>query len=40
VIERPTVWHKRASGESKKGGNLLYGFRYAAVVIGTWRRER
>jgi len=31
VIERPTVWHKRASGESKKGGNLLYGFRYAAA---------
>lgn len=40
VTERPTVWHERASGQSKKGGNLLYGFRYAAVVLRTWRRER
>ena len=29
VAERPTVWHERLSGQSKKGGNLLYGFRYA-----------
>jgi glycosyltransferase involved in cell wall biosynthesis len=40
VAERPTVWHERLSGSSKKGGNLLYGFRYAAVLLGTWRRER
>jgi glycosyltransferase involved in cell wall biosynthesis len=40
VTERPTVWHERASGQSKKGGNLLYGFRYAAVILRTWRRER
>ncbi len=40
VIERPTVWHERASGVSKKGGNLLYGFRYATVVLRTWKRER
>jgi glycosyltransferase involved in cell wall biosynthesis len=40
VVERPTVWHERASGQSKKGGNLLYGFRYATVVLRTWRRER
>ncbi|HEX3947931.1 MAG TPA: glycosyltransferase family 2 protein [Acidimicrobiales bacterium] len=40
VTERPTVWHERLSGQSKKGGNLLYGFRYAGVVLGTWRRER
>lgn len=40
VVERPTVWHERASGTSKKGGNLLYGFRYAAVVLYTWRRQR
>ncbi|MGO9333809.1 MAG: glycosyltransferase family 2 protein [Acidimicrobiales bacterium] len=39
VTERPTVWHERASGRSKKGGNILYGFRYAAVLLGTWRRE-
>ncbi len=40
VTERPTVWHERASGTSKKGANLLYGFRYAKVLVGTWRRER
>ena len=39
VTERPAVWHERASGQSKKGGNILYGFRYAAVRLGTWRRE-
>ena len=40
VTERPTVWHERASGQSKKGGNLVYGLRYAAVIVATWRRER
>jgi hypothetical protein len=40
VTERPAVWHERASGQSKKGTNFLYGFRYAAVLLGTWRRER
>ncbi|MDA8317311.1 MAG: glycosyltransferase family 2 protein [Actinomycetota bacterium] len=40
VAERPTVWHERASGESKKGANWIYGFRYAAVILRTWRREQ
>jgi glycosyltransferase involved in cell wall biosynthesis len=40
VTERPTVWHERLSGQSKKGGNLLYGFRYANVIVRTWLRER
>jgi glycosyltransferase involved in cell wall biosynthesis len=40
VAERPIVHHKRTAGESKKGRNLLYGFRYARVVVGTWWRER
>jgi glycosyltransferase involved in cell wall biosynthesis len=40
VAERPTVWHERLSGTSKKGSDLLYGFRYATVVLRTWRRER
>lgn len=43
VTERPTVWHARLSGQSKKGSNLLYGLRYAAVLLGTWygvRRQR
>lgn len=39
VVDRPTVWHERAAGVSKKGGNLFYGFRYARVMIHTWRRE-
>ena len=40
VAERPTVWHPRASGQSKKGANFLYGFRYANVIVRTWWRER
>jgi len=40
VTERPTVWHERLSGTSKKGGNLVYGFRYASVIFRTWWRER
>jgi glycosyltransferase involved in cell wall biosynthesis len=40
VTERPMVWHERASGTSKKGANLAYGLRYAAVVTGTWWRQR
>jgi glycosyltransferase involved in cell wall biosynthesis len=40
VTERPTIWHERSSGQSKKGSNVLYGFRYASVVLRTWWRER
>jgi glycosyltransferase involved in cell wall biosynthesis len=40
VTERPAVWHERTSGESKKGTNFLYGFRYARVLLNTWLRER
>jgi hypothetical protein len=40
VTERPTEWHPRASGTSKKGTNVLFGFRYAKVVAATWWRER
>ncbi|MDQ3865757.1 MAG: glycosyltransferase family 2 protein [Actinomycetota bacterium] len=40
IAERPVVMHKRIAGESKKGANLLYGFRYARVILATWRRER
>jgi hypothetical protein len=38
--ERPTVWHPRSSGTSKKGNNLLFGARYTWVVARTWLRER
>jgi glycosyltransferase involved in cell wall biosynthesis len=40
LAERPIVHRKRIAGESKKGGNLLYGARYARVVLRTWWRER
>ena len=40
VAERPTVMHKRTAGQSKKGGNVFYGARYARVVLRTWWRER
>ncbi len=39
VTERPATWHPRASGSSKKGANLTYGVRYAAVLLRTWLRE-
>ena len=40
VTERPIVMRKRAAGESKKGNDLLYGLRYARVIVKTWWRER
>jgi glycosyltransferase involved in cell wall biosynthesis len=40
VTERPTLWLPRQSGETKKGKNWLFGFRYARVVLATWWRER
>lgn len=40
IAERPITMHKRFAGESKKGHNVLYGARYARVIIGTWARER
>lgn len=40
ICERPITMHKRFAGESKKGHNVLYGFRYARVILGTWTRER
>jgi hypothetical protein len=39
VVERPMTMRRRAQGRSKKGGNLVYGARYARVVVGTWWRE-
>jgi glycosyltransferase involved in cell wall biosynthesis len=40
ITERPTVWHPRASGESKKGHNIFFALQYARVVLRTWWRER
>jgi glycosyltransferase involved in cell wall biosynthesis len=38
IAERPTVWHPRASGKSKKGGNFVFGLQYARVIGTTWAR--
>jgi glycosyltransferase involved in cell wall biosynthesis len=40
VTERPVIMRKRIAGVSKKGHNLLYGLRYARVILRTWWRER
>jgi glycosyltransferase involved in cell wall biosynthesis len=40
VAERPGVMRPRTSGTTKKGTNLLYGYRYARVVLATWLRDR
>lgn len=39
VREVPGRMRVRATGASKKGGNAVYGSRYARVVLGTWWRE-
>jgi hypothetical protein len=40
VTEVPIVMKARQAGVSKKGHNLLYGLRYARVILTTWWRER
>jgi glycosyltransferase involved in cell wall biosynthesis len=40
VRERPATMYRRTEGVSKKGGNLLYGLRFARVVVGTWWAAR
>ena len=40
VVEVPATMRIRGAGRSKKGNNLVYGFRYARVVVSTWLRER
>jgi glycosyltransferase involved in cell wall biosynthesis len=40
ITERPITQHKRFAGQSKKGPNLLYGARYARVILHTSLRER
>lgn len=39
IAERPVVMHKRTAGVSKKGHNVLYGLRYARVIVRTWWRD-
>ena len=38
ITQQPTMWHPRASGSSKKGGNLVFGLSYARVIATTWAR--
>jgi glycosyltransferase involved in cell wall biosynthesis len=38
--ERPVTMLQRAAGTSKKGPNLLYGYRYGRVMLRTFMRER
>ncbi len=40
VVEVPMTLRRRTGGRSKKGGDLVYGARYARVVVGTWWRDR
>lgn len=40
VLEQPMTMRARTAGRSKKGNNLVYGLRYARVLLGTWLRER
>jgi glycosyltransferase involved in cell wall biosynthesis len=40
LAEVPIAMKARRSGKTKKGGNLLYGWRFLSVVLRTWLRER
>jgi glycosyltransferase involved in cell wall biosynthesis len=40
VREVPATMRRRTAGTTKKGGNLVYGYRFSRVVVGTWWRER
>jgi glycosyltransferase involved in cell wall biosynthesis len=40
VQEAPATMYQRTAGTSKKGGNLIYGFRFARVVLTTWWAQR
>jgi hypothetical protein len=40
VVEIPVTMRVRNNGRSKKGNNLVFGWRYARVVFTTWARER
>ncbi|MDQ1696700.1 MAG: hypothetical protein QOJ03_2053 [Frankiaceae bacterium] len=39
VVEIGTSMRQRTSGSSKKGPNLVYGYRFARVILRTWLRE-
>lgn len=39
IAEVPIAMRARASGKTKKGGNLIYGARFSSVIFRTWARE-
>ena len=39
VADVAVTMHLRGHGSTKKGNNLVFGTRYARVVLGTWYRE-
>lgn len=39
IIEVPMTMRRRSKGASKKGGDLIYGARYARVMVRTWIRD-
>ncbi len=39
VLERPVTILQRHSGESKKGKNLVYGYRYMKAILKAWLSE-
>ncbi|MBV9144197.1 MAG: glycosyltransferase family 2 protein [Pseudonocardiales bacterium] len=39
VLEQPMTILARAAGQTKKGNNVIYGIRYAWVLVTTWTRE-
>jgi len=40
VKEVPATMYQRQAGQSKKGKNLVYGLRFARVIVTTWWAER
>ncbi len=40
VREVPVTMRARASGSTKKGNNVVYGYNFARVIARTWSRER
>lgn len=40
VAEVPVTVRPRAAGQSKKGANLLYGYRFGRVIVTTWWSQR
>ncbi len=39
IQDRPVTWYPRASGTTKKGHNVWFGWNYAKVTLYTWIRE-